>query len=65
MTFLDQEDDKIHCILFKTTFEIPLVLIKEISEQTVIFNYYKYGYYLHDQQMRPSRNSISCGHICC
>ena len=59
MTFLHQKDDKKHCILVKTTFEICLFLIKEVSEQTAAFNYYKYGYFLHDQQMRPSKNIIS------
>ena len=32
MTFLRGKDDKKHCILLKTTFEIPLLLINEVNE---------------------------------
>ena len=65
MTFLHGEDEKKHVILLKTTFETPLLLLKEVSEQAAGFDYYKYGYFLHDQQMRPSKSVTSCGHIYC
>lgn len=54
-----------HCIPLKVTFEILLVLIKEVGEQTAAFGCYKYGYFPHDQQMMPSKKYISFGHIYC
>ena len=33
-------------ILLKTTFEIPLFFIKEVHEQTGVFDYYKYGLHI-------------------
>ena len=33
-------------ILLKTTFEIPLFFIKEVREQTGVFDYYKYGLHI-------------------
>ena len=59
MTFLHRKGNKKHCILVKTTFEISLFLIKAVSEQIAPLNYYKYGYFLHNQQMRPSKNVMS------
>ena len=66
MTFLHQRHENVLstlkniACLSKKTFEISLVLlIKEVSEQTAAFSYYEYGYFLHDQQTRPSNNVIS------
>ena len=59
------EEYKKHCIILNKTFEIPLFLIKDVYEQTAAFDYYKYGYFPSDQQMKPSKKVLSCGHICC
>ena len=53
--FLRWENYKKHCLLSKIAFEIPLFLIKEVCEQTAAFNYYKYGYFLHDQEKMSSK----------
>ena len=45
MTFLLWKNYKKPCIILKTTFEIALFPIKEVREQTTIFDYYKYGYF--------------------
>ena len=55
MTFVHRKNYKKYCILLKSTFEIPLFHIKEAREQTAAFNYYKCGYFPHDQQSRPSK----------
>ena len=65
MAFLHWNNYKINCILSNKTFDITLFLIKEVLEQTAVFDYYKYNYLPHDQHMRPSKKVISCGHICC
>ena len=52
------QNHKKHCILLKTTFEVPFFLIKEALEQAAAFNYDKFSYFLHDQQMRPSKKVI-------
>ena len=45
-------------MLFKATSEIPLFLIKKVLEQTAAFDYYWYGYFQHEQQMRPSKKGL-------
>ena len=52
MTFLHWRDYKKSWILLKTTFEIPLFLIKELHDSC--FGLYKYSYFPLDQQRRPS-----------
>ena len=63
MAFLHWNNYKINCILSNTTFEIPLFLIKEVLEQTAAFDYYKYGYFPYDQQMRPSKKVTMRSHL--
>ena len=41
--FLHWGNDQKHCILLKATFEIPLFPIKDVLEQSPVFNYYKHG----------------------
>ena len=61
MTFLHWKNHKKYSILLKITFEIPFFLIKKLLLKKAAFNYYKYSYYLHDQQISQT---VSHGHIC-
>ena len=63
MTYLHWKNDMKHCILLKTTTEIPIFLIKEVCEQTAAFSYYKYYYFLRDQQMSSPKNILPCRQI--
>ena len=51
MTFQQWKNYKKHYIHLNTTFEMPLFLLQEFDEQTTAFDCYKYGLFLHDQQM--------------
>ena len=51
MTFQQWKNYKKHYILLNTTFEMPLFLLQEFLEQATAFDCYKYGLFLHDQQI--------------
>ena len=43
MTFPHWKNYRTHCILLKTNFETPLFFLKDVPEQTAVFDYQKYG----------------------
>lgn len=55
--FLSCKNYKKHCMLFKTTFEIRLLLITEVRKQTATFDYYQYGVYI-SLVMGPSKKAV-------